>query len=216
MGGVWLASCSWSIPHDGRPCYATAMSVALRTPMSLAEFLDWEERQEIRYEFDGTQPVAMTGGTARHEAIGNRLRALLLLRLEGSRCRLWGPTTKIQVAERIRYPDAFVSCTPVAPDATIIPEPVIVFEILSPGTSRTDRIAKLREYQATASIRRYVILEQDAIAATVLWRRDDEWVTHVVTGDEVLALSEIAIELPLAEIYRSVIDLSDTDADEAL
>ncbi len=30
------------------------MSVAPRKSMSLAEFLDWEDRQEIRYEFDGS------------------------------------------------------------------------------------------------------------------------------------------------------------------
>jgi hypothetical protein len=50
------------------------MSVALRKPMTLAEFLAWEERQELRYEFDGFRPVAMTGGTLRHEAIGGTLR----------------------------------------------------------------------------------------------------------------------------------------------
>lgn len=37
--------------------------------MTLAAFLEWEERQELRYEFDGFQPVAMTGGTAEHSAI---------------------------------------------------------------------------------------------------------------------------------------------------
>ena len=46
------------------------MSVSLQRSMTLAEFLAWEERQELRYEFDGMQPVAMTGGTLRHEAIG--------------------------------------------------------------------------------------------------------------------------------------------------
>jgi hypothetical protein len=30
--------------------------------MGLDEFLDWERRQELRYEFDGGQIVAMTGG----------------------------------------------------------------------------------------------------------------------------------------------------------
>jgi hypothetical protein len=52
------------------------MNVALRKPMTLAEFLAWEERQDLRYEFDGSQPVAMTGGTVDHEAIGGTLRAL--------------------------------------------------------------------------------------------------------------------------------------------
>ena len=45
------------------------MNVVLRKPMSLDAFLDWEERQELRYEFDGFQPVAMTGGTFEHSAI---------------------------------------------------------------------------------------------------------------------------------------------------
>ena len=40
------------------------MNLALRKPMTLAEFLEWEERQPLRYEFDGVGPVAMTGGTS--------------------------------------------------------------------------------------------------------------------------------------------------------
>ncbi len=180
------------------------MSVALHMPMTLAEFLDWEEKQELRYEFDGFRPVAMTGGTARHEVICYRLRTLLLLRLEGKPCRPWGPTTKIEVQGRIRYPDAFVNCTPVSPSSTIIPEPVVVFEVLSPGTSRTDRIEKLREYQATGSIRRYVILEQDSIAATVFSRMGSDWTARALTDADVLQMLEIGIELRLAEIYADV------------
>ncbi len=38
-------------------------------PITLAEFLAWEERQELRHEFDGFAPVAMTGGTRAHETI---------------------------------------------------------------------------------------------------------------------------------------------------
>jgi Uma2 family endonuclease len=180
------------------------MSVALQRPMTLAEFLAWEERQELRYEFDGFQPVAMTGGTARHESIGGTLRALLHQRLRGGPCRLWGPTAKIEVQGRIRYPDAYVSCTPVAPDATIIPGPVVVFEVLSPTTSRIDRIEKLSEYQATPSIQRYVILEQDSIAAMVFSRHGDEWTVSVLTEADILRMPEISVELALAEIYADV------------
>lgn len=189
------------------------MSVALHEPMTLAAFLDWEERQELRYEFDGFQPVAMTGGTARHELIGNRLRTLLTNRLDGTPCRSWGPTTKIEVQGRIRYPDACVNCTRVAPGDTIIPEPVVVFEMLSPSTSRTDRIEKLREYQATASIQRYVILEQDSMAATAYSRRDADWTVHVLTEADVLAMPEIDIELRLSDIYADAEFDEETERD---
>jgi hypothetical protein len=38
------------------------MSASLK-PLTLDEFLDWERAQPERYEFDGIQPVAMTGGS---------------------------------------------------------------------------------------------------------------------------------------------------------
>ena len=41
------------------------MNLALRNPMTLAEFLAWEEREPLRYEFDGFGPVAMTGAASR-------------------------------------------------------------------------------------------------------------------------------------------------------
>jgi Uma2 family endonuclease len=185
------------------------MSAALQPTMGLADFLVWEERQELCYEFDGFQPMAMTGGTARHEAIGVTLRALLYGRLRESRCRLWGPTAKIEVQGHIRYPDAFVTCARVPPDRTIIPEPIVVFEVLSPSTSRTDRIEKLREYQATPSIQRYVILEQDSIGAMVFARHGDEWMGTALAENDMLRMPEIGVELRLADVYI------DAELDEA-
>jgi Uma2 family endonuclease len=48
---------------------------------------------------------------------------------------------------------------------------VVVFKVVSEDTARTDRIEKLREYQATPSIQRYVIFEQKSIGAAVFARR---------------------------------------------
>ena len=59
------------------------MSSAIDQRMTLEQFVAWEEPQELRHEFDGWQPVAMTGGTDLHEAIGGTLRALLQDRLIG-------------------------------------------------------------------------------------------------------------------------------------
>jgi Uma2 family endonuclease len=101
------------------------MSLTLRKPMAMADFLEWEERQELRYEFDGFEPVAMTAETFAHECIGGNIRAALHNRLRGTPCVVVGPTLKIEVAGRIRYPDAFVLCSRVFPKATVIREPVV-------------------------------------------------------------------------------------------
>jgi Uma2 family endonuclease len=59
------------------------MNVALRQRMSFDEFLAWEERQELRYEFDGFQPYAMVGGTAAHSTVQRNLVTALTNRLRG-------------------------------------------------------------------------------------------------------------------------------------
>lgn len=190
------------------------MSITLRKPMNVFEFLAWEETQELRWEFDGFQLVAMTGGTLAHEIIGGNIRTALQNRLVGRRCRAVGPTLKIEVHGRIRYPDAFVFCTPVPPKDTVVREPVVVFEVLSEGTSRTDRIEKLREYGATPSIQRYVILEQDAIAAMVFVRKGGNLVVETLTGGDTLEMPEIDVRVPLAEFYVGL-DFPDGAAEQA-
>ena len=181
------------------------MNLALRKPMTLAEFLEWEERQELRYEFDGVGPVAMTRGTYGHSTIQGNLAAALGARLRGTPCRFQGSDLKFQVAEgHIRYPDGMVICSPVDRAATVVLDPVVVFEVLSPSTTRNDRIVKAREYQATPSVQRYVMLEQDSIGATVYARSRDTWTHEILIADSVLTLPEIGIELPLAELYEGL------------
>ena len=180
------------------------MSVAIHNPITLAEFLVWEEQQELRYEFDGFEPVAMTGGTIAHDQITFDLRAALTARLVGKPCRPLGPNVKIIADGRARYPDAFVVCRPVSPTATVADDPVVVFEVLSEGSSETDLIDKNREYRATPSIQRYVVLQQTHKAAIVFVRREDGWLSEIVSGDDAsLDLPEIGIAVPLREVYAN-------------
>ena len=51
--------------------------------MTQAAFLAWEERQELRYEFDGIRPVAMTGGTFAHSVVQSNLMIALGNALRG-------------------------------------------------------------------------------------------------------------------------------------
>jgi len=178
------------------------MNVALRRTMTLDDFLVWEAAQPERYEFDGLQPVAMNGGTVAHGVIRSNLAVELASRLRGTSCRPYGPTLKILVAGRVRYPDAFVACSPIVNNATWLTEPVVVFEILSESTAIVDQTVKNAEYRATPSIQRYVMLSQESISANVYERSGDRWIGTLVTNlDAVLAMPELGIELPLAALY---------------
>jgi Uma2 family endonuclease len=181
------------------------MNIALRRTMTLGEFLAWEDRQELRYEFDGFAPKAMTGGTRAHSSIQSNLLAALIVRVRGKRCQAHGSHLKIEVAGRIRYPDAFVVCSLGSNESQVVTDPVVVFEILSPSTSHEDLVEKNAEYRATKSIRRYVVLEQGRIGALAFVRKDDDWVSEILDGkDAVLSLPEIGIEIPMAELYADL------------
>ena len=64
---------------------------------------------------------------------------------------------------------------------------------------------KHEEYRATPSIQRYLILEQDRIAATVFARAGGDWTGHVVLDGAILAMPEIGIDVPLAEFYDGLV-----------
>ncbi len=172
--------------------------------MTLDAFLDWERGQELSYEFDGFGAVAMNGGTLAHSVIAASIVTALGAQLRGTPCRVFQSGVKLLVAGRIRYPDAVVTCT--TPDLTsdIVPAPVVVFEVLSPSTAGTDRIAKNEEYRATPSILHYIMLEQNTPAATIFSRIDGDWIGHVYTGAAVLKLPQIGVELPLAALYEGL------------
>ncbi len=180
------------------------MSIALRSGMTMAEFLAWEERQELLYEFDGHEPHAMTGGTLNHAAIQAALITSLSNRLRDSACRVFGSHLKVSVDGSIRYPDAMVLCTRGGGKATVVDDPVVVFEIVSPSTERVDRIVKNAEYRNTPSVQAYVLLQQDFIGATVFRRAGDLWTADTYGEGATIDVSAIGIGLPINELYEGL------------
>jgi Uma2 family endonuclease len=183
------------------------MNVALQRPWTIEQFLSWASAQDGRYEFDGIQPVAMTGGNANHSRITMNVHAALRSRLRGSPCAYYGPDLGVQtIGSKVRYPDALITCTKFPGTDQLAPDVQIVFEVLSPSSGRVDRIEKVREYAAVPSIRHYVILETRSAGLLVLHRQnaDDAWTATALTTDDTLSLPEIGIEIPVTEFYEDV------------
>ena len=136
----------------------------------------WAEAQDGRHEFDGLQPVPMGGGTNNHGRIACNLLVALHLGLRGSPCEAFGSDAGgvATTANKVRHPEATVTCSEAPGTTRLIPDPVVAFEVMSPSPAGIGRGVKLREYQAIPSIRRYVLIEQDSIAFTVHARHDAE------------------------------------------
>ena len=186
------------------------MSQVLRKVMTPEEFLAWEATQELKWEFDGFEPVAIVGATLAHVAIQGNIIIALGNRLRGKPCRPYSSDTKVQIGAKYRYPDAVVSCVPIILGATMAADPVVIFEVLSESTARTDKTTKLNEYCSLPSVQRYVMLEQDQVFATVVSRTATGWGLETPGADGVLAMPEIGVEVPMAELYEGL-DLAPLD-----
>jgi Uma2 family endonuclease len=183
------------------------MNVALQRPWTAEQFLSWAGTQEGRFEFDGNGPVAMTGGNARHSAVTTNIHIALRPRLRGTPCTHYGPDLAVRtIGEKVRSPDALITCTKFAGTDLVAPDVVVIFEVLSPTSGRTDRIEKVREYAMVPSIRRYIIIETKFAGITVLHRMnaEDGWLVSTLTGDDILEIPEVGITLPVVELYENV------------
>ncbi len=175
--------------------------------MTRAAFFDWAQAQDVRHEFNGMEPVAMTGGTRNHNRICQNIWFALRSRLGGSGFEVLGPDAGLAtIGQTVRYPDALVTDTPGPGDDHLVPGAVVVFEVLSPGSERTDRIEKLIEYRAVASIRRYIIVDSAFVAANIFFRDAGqfEWTATAVTDADPVPLPEINIDMALHEFYDGV------------
>ena len=184
------------------------MNVTLRTPkMTRDEFLDWVERQEVPYEFDGFEPIAMNGSSVNHGRICQNLWYALRSRLLGTRCEVLGPNLGVNtIGNAVRYPDALVHCEPLSGLERLAAGVVVLFEVVSPTSVRNDHVTKLREYGVMPTVRRYVVLEDSAAEVTAFARAaaDDAWTAAVLVAGQTLVLPEIDIEISVDELYEGV------------
>src|SRR5277367_1632222 len=135
------------------------MTALRKQTMSVDEFLAWAERQPDRWELVEGIPTAMSPERVVHGDVKYRVARALDVAIAKAKvpCRFVLDSAAVRIDQRSLYqPDAMVYCgEPVSGDALEIPNPVVVFEVLSPGNAMTDLRDKLQGYFRVASIAHY-------------------------------------------------------------
>ncbi len=186
------------------------MSVALRLrPVPIDEYLIGESRSERKHEYVDGVIYAMVGASNSHNLVATNVTGLLHAQLRGKTCRVFNADAKVRVrlpsGTRFYYPDASVVCSPNQANDTFNDAPVVIVEVLSESTRRTDEHEKREAYMAIDSLLVYVLLEQDAAAAVVYRRGEAGFAREVWAGlDAVISLQEVGCELRLADVYANV------------
>jgi Uma2 family endonuclease len=185
------------------------MNVQPNLQMDKPTFLAWVQGREERYELAGGRVVMMTGGTIWHALIVSNLMEQLKARLDRKR---WRVVTELGVDAgpgTIRYPDIAVIEFPGSAkgrDQTI-KTPVLVAEVLSPSTMKTDFGDKAAEYLRLPSVAAYLLFAQDEVKAWAHVRGSEQppLGPQVLEGNEAtIAIPALGIELSLADVYADI------------
>jgi len=98
-------------------------------------------------------------------------------------------------------PDALVKCgEPMADDAIAAPNPVIVVEVLSPGTASTDTGGKLADYFRVPSITHHLIVHPTRRTVTRHRRAGGSIATSIIVNGSI-TLDPPGIVITVEEIY---------------
>jgi len=123
--------------------------------LSEQEYLRGELSSEIRHEYVDGGVFAMAGAGEAHNLIAGNVFARLREFVRGGPCRVFISDMKLHVRtwKAYYYPDVMVTCDPADSQSHFKEQPVLVVEVLSPGTESTDRREKMLAYRTLSGLR---------------------------------------------------------------
>ncbi len=186
--------------------------------MTVEQYLTLDEATDAKYEYDNgyvfmLRPPSsaydenaildMAGGSVAHGAICAQLVYLLVGALRDRSCRAYTSDTRMKLAERqYFYPDITVACG--QETGSMLQNPTVVIEVLSPATEKRDRGAKFQTYKALPTVQEYVLIGSEYQTIEVHRREGTFWRQyHYRTGD-LVELTSIGVRFPFDEVYDGI------------
>jgi Uma2 family endonuclease len=184
--------------------------------ISIAEYLELEEKSLSKHEFNDGKLMEMAGSSFTH----NRLSAALIVLFtnffnqQKSVFIAVGSDQKVHLplTNKIVYTDVAVICEkPIffEEKKLILTNPTLIVEVLSESTENYDRGEKFERYCSIPSFSEYLLLSQDAMHAevfTLVDAENDLWRIQRANGAEgKVFLKSIGFELNLGELYLNIL-----------
>ena len=177
---------------------------------SAEEYLALDRAADFKSEYVAGEIFAMVGATPRHVLIAGNTARELGNQLKDTDCQVYSSDLRIQaeVGNAYHYPDVAVVCgRPGYLDGRkdTVTNPLVIIEVLSPATRNYDRGDKFASYRRLASLRDYILIDQEACHVEHFVRKDSGWeFSEIDDCQGSLVVSALGIAIPLAEIYAKV------------
>lgn len=177
-------------------------------PMTLDEFLRWDDGTETHYELIGGFPVAMAPPAEARRILAMRLGSRIDAALSKRRpcnAQIEAGVIRADRADTYFEADIAATCEGNEPGRQAIKDPFLIVEILSPSTERHDRRVKLPAYRQIATVQEIVLIASDGLYAELHRRAGGQWITEILrVGEAAIALTSVGIEIPMSDLYEGI------------
>ena len=187
------------------------MSTQPKPYLTPEQYLEIERAADYKSEYFDGQMFAMSGGTVNHGWIAGNLQGLLHARLRGRPCGVMAADLRLLVAPGgpYFYPDIVVVCgKPRLADSRrdTVTDATVIIEVLSPSTENYDRSFKFVQYRKLASLKDYLLVDQDRIHLEHNTRQGDgAWLLRETSDpDAVIQLPAIDCGFRVGDAYDRV------------
>jgi Uma2 family endonuclease len=184
-------------------------------PMTLEEFLRWDDGTETRYELIAGSPVAMAPPAEADRILAMRLGSRIDAALVSRRpCNAQIEAGVIRPDYSDTYFEADIAATFEGNQSgrQAIKDPFLIVEILSPSTERHDQRVKLPAYRQISTVQEIMLIASDGHYAELHRRAGEQWITEILRGaDARLALTTVDVEVSFADLYEGIALSEDED-----
>ena len=183
------------------------MSSALEQQyISFDDYLVGERDVPFRSEYIDGIIYAMAGASERHNTIAGTLYANIEINLKDG-CRSWQSDMKVignnNGKDFAYYPDIMAACGENTGDQYARKNPLLIVEVLSPSTERTDLSEKLNNYISIDSLLEYIVISQSTPYLRI-FRRRCSWQAESYYANDIVTLESVNLEIKVEQIYHRV------------
>ena len=180
---------------------------------TIKEYLSLEDASVEKHEFYNGKIIKMSGAKPNHNIIAANIIAAFINALEKNEKEYFVLTSDSKIynarLNSFLYPDAVVICEAIElypGSETVITNPLLIVEVLSPSTEEHDRTGKFYDYKLIPSFKEYVLVWQTIPSVTASYKiADRTWQDTEAEGlDGSIYLQSIDCSIDLKKIYKGI------------
>lgn len=174
--------------------------------MSEAEYLAFDAKSKICYEYMDGEIFAVAGASRKHNLANTNISTELNLHLRQTDCEVYASDFRVRLREGHNvYPDVAVACGNIqtSDNENTLLNPIVIFEILSKSTEQRDRGEKREDYLKLASLKDYLPVSQNRYHVEHYSRqKNNAWLFRIYENlEEVIEIDSINCKIKLEMIY---------------